>query len=498
MTDSPSRITRRHACGLVGGGLAGFCGGLLWSPRLPSAQLFGLSPAQERQIGAEEHPKIIEQFGGVYDDPKMGGYVAVVGAQLAVATGAPLDQFTFTLLDSPIVNAFAIPGGYVYVTRGLVALAGNEAELGGVLGHELGHVVARHASQRQSQSTLAQLFALGIGLAGSAAGAGAGLGNVVGSLAGAYLQSYSRDQEFEADTLGVTYLTRAGYSAVAMASFLAKLREHSRLEAEIEGRSPDDVDAYNIMATHPRTVERVQRATQAANAAGVDGRLGRDEFLDSVDGMTFGDDPDEGIIRGREFAHRALGFRFEVPQGYNLVNRPDLVAATPTGRSDSLIVFDLGDAKFSGNMAEYVARAWAPRGVSVRDLERLQVNGMDGGTGWFRANTQTGQADIRMVAIRLDQQHIYRFQFVAPAQGLSRLNRVFRDTTYSFRRLTPAEIEGIHAKRLRTVSVEPGQSVDALAARMRVDSHALDWFRVLNGLEPGQGLNRGERVKLVV
>lgn len=497
MTRPSSDISRRHACGLIGGGLAGFCGGSLLLPGRPQAQLFGLTPDQERQIGAEEHPKIIEQFGGVYDDPRMGGYVAIVGAQLAVATGAQPTQFTFTLLDSPIVNAFAIPGGYVYVTRGLVALAGNEAELGSVLGHELGHVVARHASQRQSKSTLAQLFALGLGLAGSAAGVGGELGNIVGGLAGAYLQGFSREQEFEADTLGIAYLARAGYAPSASASFLAKLREHSRLEAEIEGRSPDEIDAYNVMATHPRTVERVERAAQMANVSGAGGRIGRDEFLDGVDGMTFGDDPDEGIIRGREFAHRALGFRFEVPAGFRLVNRPDIVVAS-TGRGDALIAFDLGDARFRGTMAEYIARAWAPKGVAVRDVERFQVNGMDAGTGWFRANTDRGQADIRMVAIRFDQAHVYRFQFVAPAQGRSRLDSVFRETAQSFRRLTPAEAESIQARRLRSVVVGAGDTVDGLAARMQVESHAAQWFRVLNGLQPGQGVDRGARVKLVV
>ena len=242
-------------CGLTAGGLFAGLGGCSVNPATGERNLILVNPSEEKQIGLREHPKILAQFGGVYDDPNATGYVASIGGRLAAASETPALGFTFTLLDSPIVNAFALPGGFVYISRGLMALAGDEAELAGVLGHEIGHVVARHSAQRQSQAILAQL---GVGLLGVVGGRGST--QLAGTVAGLYLRGYSRDQELEANMLGVRYLRRAGYNVTAMADFLERMRANSQLEARIAGRLPDEVDQYDITATHPRTAERVRRA----------------------------------------------------------------------------------------------------------------------------------------------------------------------------------------------------------------------------------------------
>lgn len=184
--------------------------------------------AAEQQAGDQNHPQILQQFGGEVQDPAIRAYVDEIGRKLVRQTEQPGAKWKFTVLDSPVVNAFALPGGYVYVTRGLIALANDEAELAGVIGHEIGHVTAAHSANRQERSTLAQLGVLGAQVAGAVAGLSGPLLDMLGQASGAagqaYVASYSRTQEFEADQLGVRYLAAAGYDPSAEADFLASLQ----------------------------------------------------------------------------------------------------------------------------------------------------------------------------------------------------------------------------------------------------------------------------------
>ena len=208
-----------------------------------------MSPEDELRVGREEHPKVVEQFGGVYNDPKVAAYVDRVGQNLVRVSELPEVDFTFTVLDDDIVNAFALPGGYVYISRGLLGLANSEAELAGVLGHEIGHVTGRHSAQRYSQSVLAGIGTVGVSILSSVFLGTTAVGDAVGQGANVYLQGFSREHEFEADTLGVRYLSRTGYETSAMASFLASLQAFSALEAKVSGL-PDPASRYNIMS-HP-------------------------------------------------------------------------------------------------------------------------------------------------------------------------------------------------------------------------------------------------------
>ncbi|MBE9554509.1 MAG: M48 family metalloprotease, partial [Proteobacteria bacterium] len=279
-------LTRRHFCGLSCSALAAGVAGCAVNPATGGRNFMLVSRSQEKKLGKDAHPKLIKEFGGVYNDPHVTGYAEYLGQKLAAVTETPSDEFTFTVLDSPIVNAFATPGGYVYISRGLMALAESEAELAGVMGHELGHVVARHSWQRMSKATVAGALS---GLLGA--------GQVGQALGGLYLSSFSRDQEMEADRLGVRYISRAGYDPAAMTSFLAKMGANSRLQAQIAGRDPNDVDERDIMSTHPRTKERVQQAMQLAGARGGQGVIDRDGYLQRIDNMIYGDSPDQGYIR---------------------------------------------------------------------------------------------------------------------------------------------------------------------------------------------------------
>ncbi|MEE8172709.1 MAG: M48 family metalloprotease, partial [Alphaproteobacteria bacterium] len=328
-----------------------------------------MSPERERQIGAEEHPKLVKAFGGKYQDASLVRYVNGLGALLQSTSEQPKPPFTFTLLDSPVINAFAVPGGYVYVSRGLMALANDEAELAGVVAHEIGHVTARHSAQRMSRGVLASL---GVAVLGAAVGEPL-LGDAARLAAGAYIQGYSREQEFEADQLGVRYLTRAGFDPMAMASFLATLGAEHGLALKIagtEGRDP----AAGLFSSHPRTAARVEKAAASARSGAQTG-LARDAdiYLNQIDGMIYGDSPRHGYVRGREFDHAELKFRFTAPPGFRLHNSEAAVLGEHSG--GALMRFDgrtLDDPTQSTQ--RYLTRVWA-KGLNFSGVETIEING---------------------------------------------------------------------------------------------------------------------------
>ena len=273
-----------------------------------------MSESDEVRIGRESHPQVLAQFGGAYEDPELNRYIDSLGQLLAHASDRPNLQYHFTVLNSPIVNAFATPGGYVYITRGLLALANSEAEVAGVLAHEIGHVAARHAAERESQAVLASIPGI---LTGVVTGSDT-LSQAVNSGASAHLQSYSRDQEYQADLLGVRYLSRTNYDPLGMASFLTQLQANERLDAAVMGR-PEMADQFSIMSTHPRTADRIQRAIQEAGVAQAANPITeRDLYLSKIDGLRYGDEPAQGFIRDRLFLHPILRFVFEVPAGFHM------------------------------------------------------------------------------------------------------------------------------------------------------------------------------------
>ena len=443
-----------------------------------------MGPADEARVGREQHPEIVRAFGGAYPDRRVQDYVTRVGESLARVTEIPSLNFTFTVLDSPVVNAFALPGGYVYVTRGLMAIASDEAELAGVIAHEIGHVTARHAARRYSQQVVA-----GVGTA--VVGAITGSDDIAESFsfgASAVLQSYSRDQEFEADTLGLRYLGRAGYAVEAMGSFLAKLDRHSRLEADLAGRPAGQVDGLNIMATHPRTLDRVERASASTTV----GRRERDAYLRIVDGLIYGDDPEHGLVRGRSFVHPKLGIGFEVPEGFRLVSGARQVAAeNPNGAT---IVFDSSRAE-PMVMTDYLRSVWG-RSLALAEVERLGIDGLDAATGTARIQTRRGPLDLRLVAIRLDGT-VHRFLYLTPPTLTSTLATDLRRSTFTFRRLTQAEIAAAKPLRVRLYAVATGETRGSLIEKMAQEAGRERRFDILNGLADGSSLPVGTMVKVI-
>jgi predicted Zn-dependent protease len=474
-------------------------------PRPGEAQPFQLaqlmSKERERQIGAREHPKVLKAYGGAYQSNTVGAFVAEVGGRLVKNSDTAGDPFYITVLDSPVVNAFALPGGYVYVTRGLMALANSEEELAGVLAHEIGHVTARHAAERVSQAqTVGILGTLGtIGaliLGGEAAGQLAQ--NIFGAGGQLYLLSYSRDQEYEADEIGIRYLYRTGYDPYAMASFLSGMDLQNALSAKIAGQNYDP-NRVDYLSTHPNTRDRVERAVQQARSTGVPpGTLPRRKtsYLDVLDGMIYGDSPSQGFVRGRTFSHPELRFTFTVPDGYRIQNSASAVAIA--GPSGTAVRFDLDEAEGTGGMSRYLTNRWAPAlKVRLANVENITVNGMPAATGTSRVTYQNRASTLRLVAIDFGGGRIYRFLMLTPRNLTERLDPGLRELTYSFRRISAAEAGQLKPLRLRVRTVKSGQTVASFAAQMATSDFQEERFRALNGLGPQDVLRAGQQVKIV-
>jgi predicted Zn-dependent protease len=460
---------------------------------LCAAVLIGLAGgpagAQGRSSPAQQQAELLAQLGGRYEGP-MQAYVSRVGERVAGAAGR--QGCVFTVVNSDVVNAFAAPPGcYVYVTRGLLAILNSEDELAGVLGHEIGHVAANHAGRRQQRSLFSGLGALAVGLlTGSDLAA-----QVAGKVGQLGVLSYSRNQEFEADSLGVRYLTQSGYSPDALADLLRALQADDALEARLAGReTPKATPVWS--RTHPLTGDRITRAVDLARRAGPPGPPEKvDAFLDAVDGLIYGDDPDQGFVDGRRFTHPKMGVAFEAPPGFRLANSPEAVKIQ--GPEGSSLAAEFSGGRLSGDLEDY---AWSVlrqiagnTPVQAERPERTRINGVDAAVLRGLARTSSGLVEVTVAAYAPGGGEAYHFVGLSPA-GRS---GGFDPLIGSFRRLSAEEARAIGPRRLQVVTVGPRDTADSLARRMAFEDLRRERFELINGLAPGQPLEPGRRVKLV-
>lgn len=461
-----------------------------------SIALVPLVPAQaqitdgERRQGASAHEQIVAQYGGVYDHPEVGPYVARITTRMAGASSMPNEQFRVTVLNSPVVNAFALPGGYVYVTRGLVALANSEAELASVIGHEIAHVTMRHGQGRQNR-------AIGAGLLGAVLGVAVGndLVNQIFSVgASGFLADYSRDQENEADSVGLQMLVMAGYDPYAAPDFLGSLGAQSALHAQLRG-ARYDTNRVDWLASHPATGQRVRDTLKQAGDTGLARGLrgtGEDAHFAAVDGMLYGDDPKEGFVRGQRFIHPDMRFAFEVPDGFTMTNASTSVTARHA--SGAQMKFDSGSRRNAASMAEYLTNVWS-RDATLSQIESLDVNGIPAATGVTRVKGK----DVRLVAYDAgDKENVFRFLIATPPRQTSSLKPGLQDMVRSFTRLDAAEAADVAPRRIEVHKVRRGETVASLAAKASYFTDEDRRFRVLNGLGDGEQVQVGQRIKLVV
>lgn len=451
-------------------------------------QIAGLS-ASDRREGAAAHPQLVKQFGGAYAGPQ-ARYVESVGRRIAMQSGlsARPEDYTVTLLNSNVNNAFATTGGYVYVTRQLVALMNDEAELAFVLGHEIGHVAGRHSQKRATRSGFAQVGAALLGvLTGSSI-----IGDIAGTGAQLYTLDYSRDQEREADSLGVRYLARAGYDPDASGDILAELGAQTALEARLAGKN--DREPVGWLSTHPANAERVARIRrEAAAITATTGRAtNRDGFLDAIDGMPYDDDPDQGLIEGTRFRHPGLALAFDAPTGFTLQNSPDAVTGTKSGAGK--FTFGAGRGAASTGLAGYAQSVWQGLGLRAPELRDRQINGNAATVGQTRIQQQGRSLDVSVIAYQWAPDSFYHIIAIAPANGLP----TFAPLIESVRRLAPGEIANTRGRHIKVIRVAAGDTVESLAARMAYNDDRIARFAVLNGITPQTRLVSGSRVKLIV
>ncbi len=459
-----------------------------------------ISPAERKQ-GDEAHPALLQEFGGAYAGPQ-AVYVNRIGQNIAVQSGlsrSPSD-FTVTLLNSPVNNAFAIPGGYVYVTRQLMALMNDEAELAGVLGHEVGHVAAQHSKKRQSAAQRNAILGVLGAVLGSAIGDNGGLlGGLGGLLQNNSMQvaqlatlGFSRSQELQADQLGVQYLRSAGYDPMALSTMLTSLANQTSLDARLSGGDARALPEW--ASTHPDPASRVRNAqTLASRVGGTGGQRGAEAFLASVDGVLYGDDPAQGVVEGQEFLHPDLRLKFAVPNGYGMQNGTTAVAISGNGGQAQFTT-----AAYNGDMNAYIAAAFKAiagnASISPGAVQRTTVGGIPASYSTARVNTQSGQVDVTVFAYEFSRTSAFHFVALTKAGGAGVFNSMFN----SVRRLSASEAAAIRPRRIDVVTVGRGDTMASLSGRMAYGNYKAERFQVLNRLTANSRLTPGQKVKLVV
>jgi predicted Zn-dependent protease len=446
---------------------------------------------EERAQAEKQHPQLLAEFGGAWEGPE-AAYVKQLGETLAGAAGLP-DQCTFTMVNTDVVNAFAVPGCYIYVTRGLFGIVNSEAELASVIGHELGHIVAQHSQRRQKRGVWSGIGALAVGvITGSET-----LANMAARGAQFYTLSYSRKQEYESDDLGIRYLAQAGYDPYAAADMLESLADHDVYQAQT--RHLDEANAIPAWArSHPLTDDRIKRANRTAEATGHGPDVlpdHEDRFLKQVDGLLWGDDPEQGYVLGRRFIHPGMGIQFEAPEGFFLTNSPRAVlidGGEVRGQFGGAVMPPGGlPAYVDALMREVLGQA---ANAKIGPAQRTVVNGVDAIVVPAVVQGQQGQAEVTVTAFQGRGREGFHF---ITAGGVGNEQAIL-SLIGSFRLLSPAEAASLKPRKIRVVTVGQGDTIATMARRMAVPDHHLEAFLMLNDRDPKPELRPGERVKLIV
>ena len=452
--------------------------------------------------GAKAHPQVLAEFGA-YDDPQVQAFVAALGQRLAQVSQRPQLEWHFTVLDSPEINAFALPGGYVYVTRGIMAYMDSEADLAGVTGHEIGHVTARHGSQRATRQQAAGLGVLAATILGAVLenggvpGAGQAASQASQGLAAGYIAKYSRAQESQADALGAAYLAGVNYDPHNMVDVIKLLENQERFaadEARAEGRAPQTGSDW--LASHPTSEQRLRDITKIASeyAAKADfSNEGRAAYLKVVDGMSFGESRNQGVTRGQNFYHEPLGFALTAPHGWSIQNTSEAVVVVNGERNAALLVQAV-PPEAGGSHDEIIRNLVRPDAGSV---ERRTLNGLSATHFTGTRTTERGQSmPVELTIVSGPSDRVYAMVYAAKDQRtLQQAHREMRSAESSFRALTANDRSAARPWKLKSVPLPRGGFAEL--ARRSPLPNAEQQLRLLNGVYGGGDLPAGQLVKVV-
>ncbi|MEQ1952724.1 M48 family metalloprotease [Mesorhizobium sp. CN2-181] len=434
------------------------------------------------ELARAQHPRILATYGGEYSDPKLERMVAKVVGSLTTVSDNPTQSYRITILNSPNVNAFALPGGYLYVTRGLLALANDSAELAAVIAHEMGHVTANHGLARQQKEAEEVLASKVVSdVLGETPTARVAM--IRGKLR---LAQFSRNQELEADAIGIKTSGLAGYDPYAAARFLQSMADYSNFRS-ISGATDPSLD---FLASHPNAPQRIELARAHARQFGQPGTgaTDRDSFLAGIDGLLFGDTPEEGYVRGSTFLHPGLGISFSVPSNFVIDNTA--AAVTATGPGDVAIRFDGVTLDRKVSLPDYIRSGWVT-GLDTASVRAETINGNEAAIASARA--EGWQFDITV--IRVGGQ-VYRLLTAAPVANTT-INVIARSVGGSFKALSASEKAALKPLHVRVITVKAGETVGTLSAKMVGVDRKLDLFRLLNALSPVASVSAGDKVKII-
>lgn len=460
------------------------CASLPDPPKIEETKVVAPATTGVETARSREHRRLVALFGGAYSSPKMEALLDGVLAKLAAASDSPGETYKVTILNSPVVNAFALPSGDIFVTRGLLTLASDTAEVAAVMAHEIAHVSARHAGARAELERRSKLVRTVV----SDVLQKPEEGQRVEARQRVAIAGFSRQQELEADRIGVRTIARAGFDPYGATRFLAALGRSTSLRAAAIGQGGSDKP--DLSATHPATPERVAAALADARQIGAPGvgERGREAYLAAVDGLTYGDDPSEGYVRGRRFLHPKLGFSFEAPEGFVLENGPKALLGVAGGGAEA-VRLDSVRVTATTPLESYLASGWID-GLQTSSIETTQINGLPAATALAKGQDWT----FRLAAVRFGTD-VYRMIF-ATRELTPQVDARFLASIRSFRRVATQEAAAARPLRIG-LAIADASGLEGLARRMHGVDRAVDLASLLNGLERGQQPSVGERYKIV-
>lgn len=481
---SLSRLFAICAAALVLAGCVGAGAGNVFSAQTQAPLVAAVDTAQAR-----EHAQLVATFGGEYDSPRIRRLLNGIVGDLVAASREPDLRVQVTVLNSPAVNAFALPDGRLYVTRGLLALANDSSEVAAVMAHEIAHVTLRHASTRSELQMRSDLVARVVAdvLRDQRA-----VENVR-TASRMDIARFSREQEFEADAEGIATLARAGYDPYGATRFLQSLERWEGLSRARSGARVQQ-GAFDMFATHPATGQRIDAARvlarQLAERAGAGDDRGRNVYLAAIDGMTFGDGNEDGLVRGRHYVHGRLRIGFSAPEGFALDNSSRAVLGSSADESRR-ILFDLVETEPGQGLEAVLASTWTDD-LTAEDIRRLTVNGLEAAT----ARSRGQDWHFRIAALRHDGR-VYRLIFAhRPQDGAA--DRLFEETLSSIRPMSARDIAAFQPPRIRIHRAGTRDDVASMARRMTGAGQSVSVFRVLNGLDADATITPGQSYKIVV
>ena len=463
------------------------------NPATGQANIVTMSEKRELEIGAEEHAKVMQSMALLTDD-ELNAYVNEVGQRLAAVSDRPDLDFKFTIIDSPEINAFALPGGYVYINRGLLAYLNSEAELAAVLGHEIGHITARHAVQQQSRGSLARV-ASGVGGVVAAVATGSGyIGSQimdVGSLwAQAGLSGFGREHELEADTLGAEYLLRAGYNPQAVITVVTVLKNQEDFNTKVANQQPS---YHGLFATHPRNDTRLQQAISSVGAlpASQATLVDNQKFRDEMEGLVVGESQrTTGTAARNRYYQTLLGYTMVFPDNWTVNETPTTVSASnPTG--------DVGLKVEVQRMQEAIEpRLFIRDKLGIQNLQKSEVLEQFRLIGYTGTTVSAGKSQ-RIAVIYLGPRVFIFTGDIEEGAGAGDSDQMLLASIRTFRAIQSNERFSGNESRIHYVQVAEGFTFSELARISPVGNYPEETLRLINGYYPTGTPNPGDWIKIV-